>query len=455
MSEVTPLRPTLAPEALDFAPDLLAIQERPPERLPRLILWCVVALVALLLVWALLAKLDIIATAQGRLVPVGFTKVVQPADAGVVSEILVRDGDKVRAGQVLLRLDPRLTQADSQALATEAALRRLSLAHADAELAQRPITAVEAPKGLAAQVESQYRARRDAYADAVAQEREALNKAQADLRVAQQVHAKLEQTLPVFQQTADSYQKLVKQGFVGELVAAEKQRESTERAYDLEAQKANIASLQAAIAQSERKLASLRSQYRSQLENERIDTIGQLNRIEQEHAKARVRVGMLEIRAPVDGVVKDLAVTTQGAVVPAGAVLLSIVPVDEALQAEVLLENEDIGFAAVGQPVRLKVLAYPFQKYGLLDGRIAMLSADAAETKPSPGTAPQSAQQPLAYRALVRLDSGHLDSAAAGEKLPLNAGMLVVAEVHQGRRSVMEYLLSPVRRVAQEAARER
>lgn len=449
---VIPLRPALAPEALDFAPDLLAIQERPPERLPRVLLGCVVALIALMLVWALFAKLDIIATAEGRLVPIGFTKIVQPADAGVVSEILVKDGERVKAGQVLLRMDPRLTLADTQALGTDAALRRLTLARIDAELADRPFVAGSAaPAALAAQLEAQYRARRQAYVDAVAQESEALNKARADLRAAQQVLSKLEQTLPVYQQTADSYRKLLQQGFVSDLAAAEKARDATERAHDLEAQRANIGSLQATIAQSERKIASLRSQYRSQLENERVDTVTQLNRVQQELAKSEVKAGMLEIKAPNDGIVKDLAVTTQGAVVPSGAVLLNIVPVDERLQAEVLLKNEDVGFVAAGQATRLKVAAYPFQKYGLLDGEVALVSADAADPKQSP----PGQHQPLSYRALVRLDSSHLTSASTGERLTLNAGMLVVAEIHQGRRTVMEYLLSPVRKVAQEAARER
>lgn len=447
---VIPLRPTLAPEALDFAPDLLAIQERPPERLPRVLLGCVVALVALLLGWAMFAKLDIIATAEGRLVPIGFTKVVQPADAGVVSEILVQDGERVKAGQVLLRLDPRLTQADTQALSNDVALRRLTLARIDAELSERPFSAGAAPAALAAQVEGQFRARRQAFMDGIAQETEALNKARADLRAAQQVLAKLEQTLPVYQQSAESYRKLVQQGFVSELGAAEKIREATERSHDLETQRANVMSLQAAIAQSERKVAAMRSQYRSQLENERVETVGQLNRVEQELTKSQVKAGMLEIRAPNDGIVNDLAVTTQGAVVPAGALLLNIVPVDEQLQAEVLLKNEDVGFVATGQSTRLKVAAYPFQKYGLLDGRVGMVSADAADPKSS-----GNQQQPLAYRALVRLDSAHLTSAATGERLALNAGMLVVAEIHQGQRSVMEYLLSPMRKVAQEAARER
>lgn len=451
MSASTSLPALIAPEALDFAPDLLAIQERPPEKLPRVLLLCVAAVIGLMLAWAMFAKLDIIATAEGRLVPVGYTKLVQPADAGVVSEILVKDGDRVKAGQVLLRLDPRLSHADTQAMSNDVSLRRLTIARIEAELSNRAFLPGNAPAALAAKVESQFRARRLAYLDAVAQESEALNKASADLRVAQQVLAKLTQTLPSYQQTADSFRKLQKEGFVGELAAAEKNREATEKGHDLETQRASVASLQASIAQSERKIAALRSQYSSQLENERVETMTQLNRAEQELEKSQVRAGMLEIRAPNDGIVKDLAVTTQGAVVSAGALLMNVVPVDEQLQAEVVLKNEDVGFVALGQVARIKVAAYPFQKYGLLDGHVSLLNADATEQKANSPTQPS----PLTYRALVRLDSRNLKAVATGETLQLSPGMLVIAEIHQGQRTVMEYLLSPVQKVAQEAARER
>jgi HlyD family secretion protein len=445
----------LDPDALDFAPDLLAIQERPPARLPRVLLVTVAVLIALLLAWAVFAQLDIIATAEGRLVPISFTKLVQPAEAGVVTEILVKDGDAVKEGQLLLRLDARASQADTAALGHEVALKKLTLRRIEAELADQPLLPGRGePPLLYAQVDAQFRARPQAYLDAVAQEQETRARAQADLRASQQQLSKLTQTLPSYQQSAQAYRQLVKEGFVGELAANEKGREATEREQDVKVQTANVQSGALAVAQSERKLAALRSQYRSQLENERIETLATLNRSDQEWQKSTVRAGQLEIRAPNAGIVKDLATTTRGAVVSAGALLMNIVPQGEPLQAEVQLHNEDVGFVSVGQLAKVKVAAYPFQKYGLLDGRVILVSADAADPKQQ-----QQAQQPgqpqLNYRAIVQIDSPVLTSAATGEKLVLNPGMAVTAEVQQGRRSVIEYLLSPVKKVAQEAARER
>lgn len=443
----------LSPEALDFAPDLLAIQERPPARLPRAIAMTVVALVGLLLLWAWFAQLDVIATADGRLVPLTFTKIVQPADAGVVTEILVNDGDQVKEGQVLMRLDPRLSQADTAALGKDVALRRLTLRRIEAELSDRPFLPSKGDHvELYGQIEAQFRARRQAYLDAVAQENEALNKARADGRASQQVLSKLTQTLPSYRQSAEAYRKLVQEGFVGELAAAEKNREFVEKEQDLMTQEASVQSLNASIAQSEKRIMSLRSQYRSQLENERVDTLTQLNKSGQELEKSTVKAGQLDIRAPNSGIVKDMATTNRGAVVAAGALLMNIVPREEPLQAEVLLKNEDVGFVAVGQPVKLKVAAYPFQKYGLLDGKVSLVSADSADPKQQQ----QQGQPPsLTYRAIIRLDATALRSVATGERLTLNPGMLVTAEIHQGQRSVLEYLLSPVKKIGQEAARER
>jgi hemolysin D len=438
-------------EAHDFRPDLLTIQNSPPSAWPRGLLLAVAGLLGLLILWAVFAKLDVVATAQGRLVPMSFTKVVQPAEAGVVLDILVKDGDAVKAGQTLLRLDARLAQSELTGLGKDVNIKKLTLRRIEAELADRPFSGQASdPAEISAQVEAQFRARRQSYTDALAQETEALNKAKADLASAEQVLNKLKQTVPLYRQSAEAYDKLLKEGFVGEVAANEKKREFVEREQDFKAQESNVQSLKAVIAGSEKKLISVRSNYRSQLENERMETLTQLNKSSQELDKSTIRSGLLEIKAPNDGIVKDLAVTTKGAVVQAGSLLLNIVPREEPVQAEVLLSNEDVGFIAVGQKVQIKVAAYPFQKYGLLEGKVLLVAADSSDPKQQ-----QATQQPqLTYRALVSLQTQAL-VAPNGDKLALSPGMLISAEIHQGQRTVLEYLLSPVQKVGAEAARER
>lgn len=452
-SKATPS--VLSVQAHDFAPDLLTLQHSPPSRMPRGIVITLGLLVLGMVAWVCFAELDIVATAQGRLVPLSYIKVVQPAEAGVVSEILVKDGDIVKTGQVLLRLDARLSQSDLQAQSQDVAIKRLTLQRIAAELAnvnsEGSSAAIFSPQAgmgsaaLAGQVQAQYQARRQSFHDASGQELQNLEKARADYAAAEQVYGKLKQTVPIYEQSALAYEKLFKEGFVGEVAAAEKRRDWVEKSQDMKAQGASLLSLQATIEQSQRRLAGLRSNYLSQLENERMETQTQLARSAQELDKSTIRSGQLEIRATTEGVVKDLTVTSKNAVVQSGALLMNIVPQGEVLQAEVLLSNEDVGFVAVGQNAQVKIAAFPFTKYGLLTGKVIHVGADASD--PKQNNSPQAAAQ--TYRALVQLDQQNLTSPGTGERLVLNSGMIATAEIHQGRRTVMEYLLSPCLRYVQ------
>ncbi len=433
------------------------IESTPPSRALAALLWTLVALGAALLAWALLGRLDIVATAPGRLVPHSQVKLVQSAEPGIVREILVRDGDRVAAGQVMLRLDATLAGADAAALAAELMLRRITVRAIDAELAARPLLPVEGDDApVFGQVQAHFTARRQSLLDALAQEEQAGARARSDLLAARRLRDKLSSTLPVLQQSADSHARLHREGFVGELLAAEKRREALEREGDLKAQEAAVEALAASVAQSDRRRQQLHSGYRAELLRERVEAAATVQRLEQESHKSGLRAQLMEIRAPHEGIVKDLAVYTLGAVVQAGSPLLQVVPTGDRLRAEALLANEDIGFVEVGQLVKLKLAAYPFQKFGMLEGRVAQISADAiaqSEAARTSGISPIAAPAQT-YRAVIELAEQGL-RLPNGRTLDIAPGMALTAEIHQGRRSVMEYLLSPVQRVAMEAGRER
>ena len=441
----------LAPDAADFAPGLLAIQESPPARLPRAIMYTVGVLFGLLFLWSLFGKLDIIATAQGRLVPKSYTKIVQPSEAGVVNDILVVDGQEVTAGQVLLRMDATTATADLTSLGSDAALKGLTLRRIEAELSNKPFipAASDAPE-LFGKVDAQFRARKLALSDSLAQEQAVYEKARFELIASEQIVEKLRATLPMYKQAANSYEKMVKEGYVSELGARDKARELVEKEQDFKAQQATVNSLKAAISQSERRTAQLRSGYASQLSSERVEVQSELQKSTAALTKQRYKSSMLELRAPQAGIVKDLAIHSRGTVVQPGTVLLNIVPQKETLVAEVLVSNEDAGFVRPGQSVQVKLASYPFQKYGMLDGKVIHVSADS--NAPNPQQA--SAEQQMSYKAIVALDTQTLQR-GQNAPLKLSPGMAVVAEIHQGSRTVMEYLISPVQKVAQESGRER
>jgi HlyD family secretion protein len=448
---------TLSGDVLDFAPGLLSIQESPPAKLPRTVLYSVVALFCILLCWAVFGKLDIVASAEGRLVPQTYVKIVQPAEAGIVQEILVREGLSVEAGQVLMRMDAKLTEADARTIRNEYELKRLQLRRIDAEMAGLPIRteAADSPE-IYAQIASQYTAHRQAYQDALAQEQAILGKTRHDLRASEELARKLRETVPTYRKSAAAFERLGKDGFYSSLAVEEKQRDRIEKEQDLRAQEATVASLKSTITASEKKLAQITSNYRSELQNERVETESQFRKLREELGKIEHKSGLLSLRAPQRGVIKDLATHTVGTVVSPGTVLMSLVPHDEPLQAEVLVKNEDVGFVHVDQRVKLKLAAYPFQKYGMIDGTVTHVGPDAADPSgaaaKSPGEAPDAASG-LRYKALVRLDTQHLET--DGSRLRLSPGMQVISEIHQGQRTVMEYLLSPVQKAWQEAGRER
>ena len=427
--------------------ELVRLQETPPHPLGCGVLWATLALVAALLLWAAFGRLDIVAVAEGRLVPDTYVKIVQPADAGVVKEILVREGEPVKGGQVLLRMDKTLSESDLKALTADYQNKRMALRRIDAQLAARAFTPLgDEPPELFAHVAAQYAANRQAYENALGQERALLDKSRHDLASAEEVRRKLEQVLPHYREQEAAFEKLAREGFAGKLMYTDKQRERIEKERDLKAQEAAIASARATIAQEERKIAQITADYRRQLQTERVEIAAQAEKVTQELAKQAHRNEYLELRAPQDGVVKDLATHTIGTVTSPGTILMTLVPRDDILRAEVWVKNDDIGFVREGQSAKLKLAAYTFQKYGMLEGAVAHVSADAAE--------PQGkGAEPLAYRALVNLKTQVLE--ADGERYGLAPGMQVSAEIHLGTRTVLEYLLSPVGKAFHEAARER
>ena len=446
----------LTADALEFAPDIVQVQHRQPLRYRRYVLYTLLALFAVMLMWAVFGRLDIVAVANGKLVPQTYLKIVQPSDSGVVKEILVKEGDEVAVGQVLMRMDTSISTADRKVLDNDFQLRELQLRRIDAELKGVPLARKPGDNlALFAQVEAQYRSRRQAYQDAVDTERAALARAQHDLQSATELESKLRQTLPIYREQEKGWDQLAKEGFAGKLLALERTRSRIETEQELQAQIQNVESLKAAIQQSTKRIAQVTSNYRQQLQNERIDADSQYGRLAQDLAKHTYRHGLLELRAPQAGRVKDLSTHTQGAVVQPGTILLTIVPQGEPLVAEVWVSNLDAGFVVPGQPVRVKLVAYPFQKYGMLDGVVRHVSADASDNSNSNKGHDPSADEPapLSYRALVELNASALE--AQGRRFRLTPGMQVSGEIALGTRTVFEYLLSPVQKTVYEAARER
>ena len=444
----------------DFAPSLLRVQNQPPAPFAQAMLRILLILLFAVILWAIFGKLDIVASAEGKLIPQSYVKIVQPFEQGLISEILISEGQHVEAGQVLMRLDTTLSDADGKAIGNDYLLKQIALRRIDAELGDRDFKRRDNdPESLYRTALAQYRANRHAYHTALEEERSIRDKAQSDLSAAEQARTKLTETLPHYQKQAEAFAELAKDGYVSRFEAADKQREYTEKSQDLKTQQHLIESAKATLTASSRKLEQISADYQQRLQAERADLSGKLDQTRAEVTKQQYRNGLLELKAPQDGIIKDVATHTIGTVISPGTILMTLVPKDEILRAEVWVSNQDVGFIHQGQPTKVKLASYQFQKYGMVQGEVAHLSADAtdANQQGTGASAPPSAKspngQPYAYRALVDLKAQEL--IVNGIKHALSPGMQVTAEIHLGTRTILEYLLSPVMGAFQEAGRER
>lgn len=449
--------PKAVPE--DFSPPLLRLQTMPPAPFSGVFLNAMLIMLAAMLAWAAFGKLDIVAVTDGKLVPSSYLKIVQPTEQGVVKEILVDEGQQVEAGQVLVRMDGVLASADVKTLSNEFHTKRLALRRIDAQLAGVPLsTEASDSADLYAPTLAQYAANVVAWQNALAQEKTLREKAGLDMASAMEVRDKLHAVLPHYKEQEAAFERLARVGYAGKLMATDKARERIEKEQDLRSQEFIIRSNAATIRQSEEKLFQITADYRRQLQAERTDTALQLEKVTQELAKVQHRQKLLELRAPQAGLIKDLATHTPGTVVSPGTILMTLVPQGETLRAEVWVSNQDVGFVRSGQTAKVKLAAYPFHKYGMLEATVVQVSADATEA-PSANTRSDALfgrdrpMGPLAFRAIVELKTQVLES--QGGKYALTPGMQAVAEIRLGERTLLEYLLSPVRKVIHEGARER
>jgi HlyD family secretion protein len=442
----------------DFSPALLRVQATPATPLPRTVLYLGLGLFVATLLWATFGRLDIVAVAQGKLVPGNYVKIVQPAESGVVSEILVEEGERVVADQVLMRMDEQLARADTVSVRNDLHLRELQLRRIDAQLNGTTFSRRESDRTeLFGQAEAQFHANVRAYRDRIDGERATLERVQQELRAAEEMEARLQQTVPIYREQERVNKDLADDGYVSRLTVLERTRERIEKEQELKAQAHQVAGLRASIDQSRKRIAQIASDYRQQLLNERAEANAQRMRLEQEVGKSDYRSSLLELRAPHDGLVKDLATHTVGTVVSPGTILMTLVPDNDPVKAEVWVTNVDAGFVRPGQVVKIKTAAYPFQKYGMIEGVVEYVSPDAATLPDTRERERNDAQPhvmpPSGFRALVTLAQSYLE--VDGRRLDVTSGMAVSAEINLGERSVLEYVVSPVQKAFQEAGRER
>lgn len=460
-----------------FLPAALEIMEKPPSPGMRWLLLLTCTLFVLALIWATFGKIDVVATAAGKTVPGGSAKVIQPIEIGAVRAIHVTNGQFVEKGDLLIELDPTLASADEAQSVQSLQSARVVEARNDALLAhlQGGSTSFAAPGGTPPDIARTQQAFIDSaiaqYEAQAAGLRQQRAENEAQLAGASAEIAKLEEALPYIDQQVSARAELAAKGFYSKLQLLEYEQLRAEHLRNVEVQQANAARARASIGRLDAELRALRASFGKTAVTDLAEASDRASLAGEELRKAERRRQYQELRAPVDGVVQQLAVTTVGGVVQPAQSLMVIVPCtsgdaanasscNSGISVEAFVQNKDIGFIKVGQRVAVKLEAFNFTDYGLIDGTVTNISRDAIDqSQQLAGSVRDDNGRPiqpgLVYAAKIELPCGPGDPDRSPLCDSVQPGMSVQAEIKTEQRRIIQYLLSPISKAASEAGRER
>ncbi|UWU89996.1 HlyD family type I secretion periplasmic adaptor subunit [Bradyrhizobium sp. CB1015] len=421
-----------------------------PPRVGRITLYCVAALIVAAIIFACVSHVDMIVTAQGKLITMHPNLVVQPLETSVIREIRVRAGDSVNRGDVLAILDPTFSEADLAQLRGRLTAFDASIDRLRAELDGADYVVDESANADQALQRRVFLQRKAAYDLQIQNFDAQIASAQANLKTAQNEELVLTQRLDTMQ-SIEAMRNTLMAKEVGSRLNFLLSRDAR-----LEVE-SNLARVRGSIADNMHRLDKasadqkvFAAEFRRTAYQELVETLAKRNGTAEEFKKAELRRHLIVLNAPADAVVLEIANRTVGSVVREAETLFVLVPRDEALRAEVNVEGRDIGQVAVGQTVRVKFEAFPFQKYGTATGEVGVISRDSF----SPDAKAEGARRSSApyYRVLIDLRDTHLR--LPSERVQLMPGMAVTAEMKVGQRTVISYFLYPLLRGLDESIRE-
>lgn len=460
----------------EFLPAALEIMEKPPSPGLRWLLLSLCGLFTIALIWSIIGKVDVVAVASGRVVPSGNVKIIQPIEIGTVRAIHVRNGQRVRAGQLLVELDPTIATADAAQAGQGLLDARLIAARNGALIAHiegRGGRFVAPPGTSPEMAATQDRFVRTSIAEYEAQRvtlrRQRAERA-AELAAANAEISSLQQTLPLIDRQLAARQELADRGHFSRLRLLEYEQLRIEHIQNIAVQRANAQRASAAMATLKAEGNTLRETFGRTVITELSTAQNEVSQRTQEVTRTERRATFQQLRSPVSGTVQQLAISTIGGVVQPAQALMIIVPdnVDVIVEAQIL--NRDIGFIREGQAVRVKLEAFPFTDYGLIEGVVEQISRDAIDTGQAPANPREAASnggrngggaaganagtgQGLVYAARIRLNRRAI--MIRGREQAIGPGLAVQAEIKTGERRIIQYLLSPIAQTLDEAGRER
>lgn len=435
----------------DFLPDAQAIAAREHSPVARILLIAVAAFTIIALLWAAFATVEKVATADGRVRPDSRVKIINHAEGGRVQEIYVVEGQRVSAGDPLVRFDPEFLEDEVTRLRDEwatfaAQAARLQAESINAEEIIFPEDLTDIPPSLLDNQRDLFQSRRAGFSARQSAADDAVRRFEREADALRDRISTLEETVSIRSDQEDATRRATEAGYYSRLRYLSIKNDLNESRGQLASRREELAAKEAQLAEARERREQLAEDYYSDVLERLVQTTQQRDSLERELSQAKSRKSRLVVTSPVDGIVQNLTVTSTGQAVNDNEPMMNVIPTGDSLIIEARVSNNDIGFISIGQEAEIRVNTYDFVKFGTLNGRVSQIAGDASEDPGSEGSA-------FNFVVLIKTDKSHLGPTP--EDQPVLPGMQVTADFKIGERTILSFLTDRVSQTAQTALRER
>lgn len=431
---------------LEFMDQLEAAARMKPHAASNIMLYSVTALIVFFIVWASVSKIEELTRGQGQVVPTQEIQFIQSLEGGILQELLVGQGDRVTKGQVLMRLSDVVSSSEERGTEAKSDSLKLKKSRLEAESEGKefvvPEDLMKKIPDIAQSELDLYRSRQQELKNAVSILEDKIAKVEADMDETQAQVNRLSSSRGSLQQELSITRDMVAQKAVSKLEQIRLEREVNDVSGQINASQERIGGLKSELSAAQKQKADQGDRFRSQALTELSEVKTQIAQLSESLKSIGDRVSRAELKAPVDGIVNNIAVRTIGGVIEPAQRLVEIVPVDDQLKVVARVLPSDIAFLKVGQTVKVKISAYDSQRYGSLDGKLVRVGASSVSDNDGN----------VFFEIEVRTDKNYLGTPEA--PLPITPGMVATTEVITGKRTIMAYLLKPFLHARDNALRE-
>lgn len=443
-------------EDLEFVYSTYSLANEKPSLRSKVITFSIIGIFSVFLLWASLAQIDELARGNGKVIPTDKIQRVQSLDGGIISEILVKEGQTVKEGDPLMRIDTTRFQASLEEskqeyfslLALKARLEIESQLDLDKKIPKLEFDVKvlndfsrydKTEKLLLINRVNELKSSVKVLDNQVNQKKQELLEIQSTIK-------KLTKSLDFIEQQRKTIKKLVARGVKSKFDLLDIEKEYNQTKGDLETARLSISRSRYAISEARNRIDEKINTFKAEASKGLQEAISRINRFEAKLVGDKDKVEKTIISSPVDGIIKHLNLNTIGGVVQSGMDLVEIVPLSDTLVVEAKIDPKDIAFINPSQKAIIKITAYDFSIYGGLDGKIIEISADTIQDK-------DSKEDKSYYRVLVKTDKNYLER--KGKKLPIIPGMVASVDIVTGKKTILDFILKPILKVKQDSLHER